>query len=97
VVSAARFAAGAEPSPPPWRQRTPPDQPQQLIRCVSRCIAGSGPGVGSCTGMNAGMLAFMLSDEAPFITGQVLSISGGLTMHGYSSRKTSTKTQISIC
>lgn len=30
----------------------------------------------------AGMLAFLLSDEADFMTGQVLSISGGLTMHG---------------
>lgn len=30
----------------------------------------------------AGMLAFMLSDEAEFMTGQVFSISGGLTMHG---------------
>lgn len=30
----------------------------------------------------AGMLALMLSDEAAFMTGQVLSISGGLTMHG---------------
>ena len=30
----------------------------------------------------AGMVAFLLSDEAGFITGQVISISGGLTMHG---------------
>ncbi len=29
-----------------------------------------------------GMLAFLLSDEAAFMTGQSLSISGGLTMHG---------------
>lgn len=30
----------------------------------------------------AGIVAFMLSDEAEFITGQVISVSGGLTMHG---------------
>lgn len=30
----------------------------------------------------AGMVAFLLSDEAEFMTGQVISISGGLTMHG---------------
>jgi 2-hydroxycyclohexanecarboxyl-CoA dehydrogenase len=29
-----------------------------------------------------GMVAFMLSDDAGFITGQTISISGGLTMHG---------------
>ncbi len=28
----------------------------------------------------AGMIAFLLSDEAPFMTGQTISISGGLTM-----------------
>lgn len=30
----------------------------------------------------AGMVTFLLSDEASYITGQVVSISGGLTMHG---------------
>ncbi len=30
----------------------------------------------------AGMVAFLLSDEAAYMTGQVISISGGLTMHG---------------
>ena len=29
-----------------------------------------------------GMIAFLLSDDAKFITGQTISISGGLTMHG---------------
>ncbi len=29
-----------------------------------------------------GMVAFLLSDDAGFITGQTISISGGLTMHG---------------
>jgi 2-hydroxycyclohexanecarboxyl-CoA dehydrogenase len=29
-----------------------------------------------------GMIAFLLSDDAAFITGQTISISGGLTMHG---------------
>jgi 2-hydroxycyclohexanecarboxyl-CoA dehydrogenase len=30
----------------------------------------------------AGTIAFFGSDDASFITGQVLSVSGGLTMHG---------------
>jgi 2-hydroxycyclohexanecarboxyl-CoA dehydrogenase len=30
----------------------------------------------------AGIVAFLASDEAAFITGQTLSVSGGLTMHG---------------
>jgi 2-hydroxycyclohexanecarboxyl-CoA dehydrogenase len=30
----------------------------------------------------AGMVAFLASDDAAFITGQVISVSGGLTMHG---------------
>jgi len=29
-----------------------------------------------------GMIAFLASDDANFITGQVISVSGGLTMHG---------------
>jgi 2-hydroxycyclohexanecarboxyl-CoA dehydrogenase len=29
-----------------------------------------------------GAIAFFASDDANFITGQVLSVSGGLTMHG---------------
>jgi 2-hydroxycyclohexanecarboxyl-CoA dehydrogenase len=29
-----------------------------------------------------GMIAFLASDDADFITGQVISVSGGLTMHG---------------
>jgi 2-hydroxycyclohexanecarboxyl-CoA dehydrogenase len=30
----------------------------------------------------AGMVAFLASDDAAYITGQVISVSGGLTMHG---------------
>ena len=29
-----------------------------------------------------GIVAFLLSDEAGYITGQTISVSGGLTMHG---------------
>ena len=29
-----------------------------------------------------GMVAFLASEDAEYITGQVISISGGLTMHG---------------
>ena len=30
----------------------------------------------------AGIVAFLASDEARYMTGQVVSVSGGLTMHG---------------
>ena len=30
----------------------------------------------------AGMVAFLASDDAGYITGQTISVSGGLTMHG---------------
>ncbi|CAH2402700.1 hypothetical protein MES5069_350009 [Mesorhizobium escarrei] len=30
----------------------------------------------------SGAVVFLLSDDAEFITGRVLSVSGGLTMHG---------------
>jgi 2-hydroxycyclohexanecarboxyl-CoA dehydrogenase len=30
----------------------------------------------------AGIVAFLASDDAEYITGQVISASGGLTMHG---------------
>jgi 2-hydroxycyclohexanecarboxyl-CoA dehydrogenase len=29
-----------------------------------------------------GMVAFLASDDASFITGQIISVSGGLTVHG---------------
>ncbi len=29
-----------------------------------------------------GTIAFLLSDDAGYITGQTISVSGGLTMHG---------------
>jgi 2-hydroxycyclohexanecarboxyl-CoA dehydrogenase len=29
-----------------------------------------------------GIIAFLASDDSAFITGQVISVSGGLTMHG---------------
>jgi 2-hydroxycyclohexanecarboxyl-CoA dehydrogenase len=30
----------------------------------------------------AGIVAFLASEDAGFITGQTISVSGGLTMHG---------------
>jgi 2-hydroxycyclohexanecarboxyl-CoA dehydrogenase len=30
----------------------------------------------------AGLIAFLMSDDAKFMTGQTVSVSGGLTMHG---------------
>jgi 2-hydroxycyclohexanecarboxyl-CoA dehydrogenase len=30
----------------------------------------------------AGIVAFLASEDASYITGQVISVSGGLTMHG---------------
>jgi len=30
----------------------------------------------------AGIVAFLASDDAAYITGQTISVSGGLTMHG---------------
>jgi len=52
---------------------------QKLADALARAIPMGRLGQpGDC----AGIIAFLLSDDAQFMTGQTVSVSGGLTMHG---------------
>lgn len=53
--------------------------PEKLIEAFKRAIPLGRLGQGEDL---AAAIAFMGSDDAGFVTGQVLSVSGGLTMHG---------------
>jgi 2-hydroxycyclohexanecarboxyl-CoA dehydrogenase len=53
--------------------------PEKLIEAFTRAIPLGRLGQPDDL---AGAIAFLASDDASFITGQVLSVSGGLTMHG---------------
>lgn len=53
--------------------------PAKLIEAFTRAIPLGRLGQGEDL---ASAIAFMGSDDASFVTGQVLSVSGGLTMHG---------------
>ena len=46
-----------------------------MIRGVPLGRIGELPGL-------SGLVAFLASDDAAFMTGQTISVSGGLTMHG---------------
>jgi 2-hydroxycyclohexanecarboxyl-CoA dehydrogenase len=52
---------------------------QKLFEALQRSIPMRRLGTGEDV---AGIVAFLASDEASFITGQVISVSGGLTMNG---------------
>jgi 2-hydroxycyclohexanecarboxyl-CoA dehydrogenase len=53
--------------------------PEKLLEAFTRAIP-----LGRLGQPNdlAGAIAFLASDDASFVTGQVLSVSGGLTMNG---------------